>query len=271
MKVLFFDLETTGVDTQKDRIVQISGILVDGTNKEEFDIYINPQMKIPKEASDVHGITDERVADEPILESVAENIYELFNDKQTILAGYNILNFDIPLLISELSRCGYKLSVQGREVLEVSNLVKRLIPRTLGHVFKSFYGMSIKDVYGGAHNAINDVKATEDIFFTLAARLAVGGIDEETVPEQPDLSMMDIDASAVDYAIALSKYSRYDAELVDSGSKFKLVDGRICFNFGKFNGVVIDSKNYDHRGFLAWMLKGDFASDTKDIVRELLE
>jgi hypothetical protein len=91
------------------------------------------------------------------------------------------------------------------------------------------------------------------------------------VPEQPDLSMMDIDASAVDYAIALSKYSRYDAELVDSGSKFKLVDGRICFNFGKFNGVVIDSKNYDHRGFLAWMLKGDFASDTKDIVRELLE
>jgi DNA polymerase-3 subunit epsilon len=271
MKVLFFDLETTGVDTQKDRIVQISGILVDGTNKEEFDIYINPQMKIPKEASDVHGITDERVADEPILESVAEHIYELFNDKQTILAGYNILNFDIPLLISELNRCGYKLSIQGREVLEVSNLVKRLIPRTLSHIFKAIYGTSIKDVYGDAHNSINDVKATADVFFTLAARAAAGGIDEETVPEQPDLSMIDIDANITDYAIALSKYSRYDAELVDSGSKFKLVDRRICFNFGKYNGVVVDKSSFDHRGFLSWMLKGDFASDTKDIVRELLE
>jgi DNA polymerase-3 subunit epsilon len=271
MKVLFFDLETTGVDTQKDRIVQISGMLIDGKKKEEFDIYVNPQMKIPKEASDVHGITDERVKGEPILETVAGNIYELFNDKQTILAGYNILNFDIPLLIQELSRCGYKLSVQGREVLEVSNIVKRLIPRTLGYVFKSLQGVSIQEVYGNAHDAINDVKATADIFFVLAHKAAVGGIDEDTVPDQPDLSDVSFDAAIPEYAMALAKYSRYDAELVDSGSKFKLVDGRVCFNFGKYNGAIVDNKNFDHRGFLAWMLKGDFASDTKDIVRDLLE
>lgn len=270
MKVLFFDLETTGVDTQKDRIVQISGMLINGKTKEEFDIYVNPQMKIPKEASDVHGITDERVANEPIFEVVAGNIHELFNDKETILAGYNILNFDIPLLISELNRCGYKLSIQGREVLEVSSLVKRLMPRTLGHVFKSLHGMSIKEVYGNAHDALNDVKATADVFFMLAHKTAVGGIDAETVPDQPDLSAVDFDADIPELAQALSKYSRYDAELVDSGSKFKLVDGRVCFGFGKYNGVVVDKSNFDHRGFLAWMLKGDFASDTKDVVREFL-
>lgn len=153
--MIFFDLETTGTSTTKDRIVQLSAITYPSLEKKK--ILINPTIPIPKGASDVHHITDEMVKDAPTFSRYAKSLYDFFNGQ--VLAGYNIQSFDIPLLMEEFNRCGMNLEVGG--IVDCYKTFIENEPRTLAGALKFYCGKKIGD---DAHDAEVDTLATIDVY-----------------------------------------------------------------------------------------------------------
>ena len=147
---VFFDLETTGLDVSKERIVQIAvvKINIDGS-KEEKNVIVNPTIPIPKEASDVHGITDEMVKDAPEFKQVAKSFYEYIEGCD--LFGYNITGFDIPLLVEELIRAGIDYNFDNIKIVDVMSIYKKLHPRTLSACYNYYTG----NILEGSHDALN--------------------------------------------------------------------------------------------------------------------
>jgi DNA polymerase-3 subunit epsilon len=232
--LIVFDLETTGVNTKTDRIVQIC-IMVDGVCKTRL---VNPGITIPKEASDVHGITDEMVKDAPTFKQIAKSLFEVISGRD--LCGFNSNHFDVPLLINEFARCGYDLDVSGVKLIDVSNIYRRLNPRSLEAAYKQYTGAELD----GAHNAENDVKAT----WLLLEKIKE--VHKEELHEK-DLAL----------------YSNYDKKIVDLQGKFEETEKGIVFTFGKHKGELASS----HPSFLRWMIeKGDFENDTIKIAKQIL-
>ena len=156
--ICFFDLETTGVDTMKDRIVEIAVIKIfPNGNRESKKYLINPEMPIPKEASDVHGITDEMVADCPTFSKYAKNLNEYMGDSD--LGGYNSNSFDIPMLVEEFKRSGIVFDLKNRNYVDVLNIEKQVSSRKLGDVYSRYTDKILE----GAHDALIDIEATIEI------------------------------------------------------------------------------------------------------------
>ena len=133
--IVFFDLETTGTNIQKDRIVEISCTKVYPNGKEEIKSRrINPEMHIPEEASAVHHITDEDVKDEPTFRQIAKSMYQFFEGCD--LAGFNSNRFDVPLLVEEFHRVGLDFDLSKRKLVDVQNIYHKLEPRTLVAAYK---------------------------------------------------------------------------------------------------------------------------------------
>lgn len=165
-QIVFFDLETTGVDTNKDRIVQIAAIKKDhkGAVLESMNLLINPEVSIPKEASEVHGITDDMVKDKPTFSEVAKSIKDFFLGCD--LAGYNSDKFDIVLLDAELSRVGLNGIDWDFNSIDVLSLYRKLYPNTLSGVYERLTGKELEN----AHDALSDIEATIEILETLHDR-----------------------------------------------------------------------------------------------------
>lgn len=269
-RILIFDLETTGLDTSKDRIVQFAATILsnDGANPIAYNQYFNPGFPIPSESTAIHGITDEMVKDMPDFGEHAQRLHELMMDPETILAGYNIMGFDFKMLQTEFTRYGLPFSLVGREVLEIGNLVKILYPRTLEAMFNNVVGSSIKEVYGDAHNAYNDTLATRDLFTHIVGGLIGGDIPLDYVKDE--VPQLDPKKSIIEFAVGLAKFSRYGNHILDIDGKFKDRDGKIVWGFGKYLGEEVNTENYDHVGFLQWMLSKDFKPDTLELARSLL-
>lgn len=233
--MLVFDLETTGVDTQKDRIVQIC--VKDGDKITTR--LINPEMPIPKEASDIHGITDEIVKDAPTFKQIAKSLYALMNGRD--LLTFNGNAFDVPLLINEFARCGIDFDVSGVQLIDASNIYRRLNPRDLASAYKQYTGLELD----GAHNAENDVLATEVLFRVMCER------------HKDELDGVDLDL-----------YSNYDNKRLDiSGFFLHDLDGNVIFAKGKHRGELASSQP----SYLKWMIeKGEFQKDTIKIAKEIL-
>lgn len=233
--MVIFDLETTGTDTQKDRIVQIC--VKDGDKITTR--LINPEIPIPKESSDIHGITDEMVKDAPTFSKIAKSLYELLKGKD--LVTFNGNHFDIPLLINEFARCGIDFDVSGVKLIDVSNIYRRLNPRDLNSAYKQYTGLEID----GAHNAENDVLATEVLLRVMKERHA------DELPEDLDL------------------YSNYDKKRLDLKGFFLYnSDENIIFANGKHEGELASSQP----SYLRWMIeKGDFEKCTINIAKQILE
>lgn len=153
-EIIFFDLETTGTDISKDRIVELSVIKTDFNNSftENKTLLINPTIQIPKEASDIHKITNEIVKDKPTFKAYSKALFQYFNGK--ILAGYNIKRFDIPLLVEEFLRCDLELNILG--IIDCYEIVTRYEKRDLTWALK-FYANEIME---NAHSAEHDTSAT---------------------------------------------------------------------------------------------------------------
>ena len=242
-----FDLETTGVDVERDRIVQIAVIRVEpGGERATFKSLVDPERPIPPEATRIHGITDADVRGEPTFSQIRGEVETYLAGAD--LAGFNSISFDVPLLQAELHRAGSGLDLNDARLVDAMRIFHRMEPRNLTAAY-SFY--CDKDL-AGAHDALADAAAALEI---LDAQ--VGRYNE--VPEDVD---------------ALHRFCNPDeGRFVDRSRKFAWTDqGQAVFTFGKLRGRTLEQvcDDPDGRGYLEWMLNKDFSDEVKHILRDAL-
>lgn len=244
MHIAFIDLETTGVDLEKDRIVQIGATKTEPDLKTIIDkrtILINPGIPIPAGATAVHGITDEMVHGQPFFKQIAKSLFGWLDGCE--LGGFNITNFDIPLLSEEFDRAGIVWPAAGRRplIFDSCRIYHDREKRDLSAAAKFYCDIDHTD----AHDAGADVSVTIDI---LAAQLLF----------YPDLKSMSLQE--------LSKLSLPDNR-IDLAGKLELNEqGVPVYAFGKDRGKSIR----ENIGFANWMLKQPFPADTKRHLRKIL-
>ena len=237
--ICFFDLETTGIDITKDRIVEISILKVyPNGNKESKTWLVNPTIPIPKAASDVHGITDERVACEPTFKELAKQIHNMIKDSD--LAGYNSDRFDIPLLAEEMLRAEVDFDLGNRVSVDVQTIFHKMEQRTLSAAYKFYCGKDLID----AHTASADTNATYEI---LKAQLDRYDSLENNIKK---LSEFTYRKQIADFAGFIG-YNDKDEEI---------------FTFGKHKGKRVEDIFDEEPGYFGWLLGADFPLYTKKIL-----
>src|SRR5690349_10786993 len=174
--IAFIDLETTGINLGSDRIIEIAivKILADGTRIVKRKL-INPEMPIPKQSSDVHGITDEMVKEAPTFKQVAQEFKQMLDGCD--LAGYNSNRFDIPLLMEEFLRAEVEFDMRHRKLLDVQNVFHKMEPRTLGAAYRFYCNKTLES----AHSAEADASATHEILMAQLQRYPELGTTVESI------------------------------------------------------------------------------------------
>jgi DNA polymerase-3 subunit epsilon len=237
--ICFFDLETTGVEVAKDRIVEISIFKVfPNGNKESKTWLVNPEMKIPFQVSQIHGITDEKVANEPTFKELSSQVYAMIKDSD--LAGFNSDRFDIPLLAEELLRAGVDFDMKNRFSVDVQTIFHKMEERTLSAAYKFYCGQSLEN----AHSAEADTMATYEILKSQLERYP------ELENDMKSLSEFTTRKKSVDFAgfIALN----------DKGQEI--------FTFGKHKGALVEKILEDEPGYFGWIQNADFPLYTKKVL-----
>jgi DNA polymerase III subunit epsilon len=236
------DLETTGIDPARDRIVEISVLKIqpDGRRK-QLTHRLNPGIPIPATATAIHGIADADVADKPGFEAIAAQLLDLLDGCD--LCGFNVKRFDLRVLNDEFKRSGHVFSLEGRAIVDAMEIFHAMEPRNLAAAVR-FY---CEREHEGSHAAGADVLATADVLDAMLARYqdlprTVSGLHEQFA----------------------------DASAVDSGGRFRRVGEEIRFAFGKHRGLPVETVARSDPDYLQWMLGQDFLDDAKAIVREAL-
>ena len=244
--LLFFDIESTGLNVASDRIVEISIVKVSpGGPGQPNDVEvktrrINPTIPITPGAQAVHGISDEDVKDCPTFKQVAKSLAQLMEGCD--IAGYNSLKFDIPMLAEEFLRAGVDFDFRKRKLVDVQNIFHKKEQRTLKAAYKFYCGQNLDN----AHSAEADTMATYEV---LEAQLDRYGNDEED-PLQNDVAY-------------LAKYSCQN-RFVDYAGRIALNDDdEPVFNFGKHKGRRVVDVLAKEPSYYSWMMDGDFTLDTK--------
>jgi DNA polymerase-3 subunit epsilon len=235
------DLETTGVNPGTDRIVEIAivKVLPDGVRTVKRKL-INPEMPIPKTASDIHGIRDEMVKDAPTFKQVANELKQVLDGCD--IAGYNSNRFDIPLLMEEFLRVQVEFDMKGRRLVDVQKIFHQMEQRTLSAAYK-FYCNKILD---GAHSAEADASATFEILEAQTIRYPTLGNTVDTILK-----------------------SIGEDVIVDFARRFIMENGVEVFNFGKFKGRPVSDVLKAEPQYYDWMMRGDFPQHTKQKLTEI--
>lgn len=240
--IAFIDLETTGINVSTDKIVEIAivKILTDGTKQVKRKL-INPLMPIPATSSAIHGITDEMVKDAPSFKQAGNEIKQFIENCD--LAGYNSNRFDIPMLIEEFLRAGMEFSVDGKKLLDVQKVYHMMEQRTLGAAYKFYCNKQLDN----AHSAEIDAIATWEVLEAQLDRYPQIGTTVEDVV----------------------KFTGED-DIVDFARRFIKLNGIEVFNFGKHKGKPVVQVLKEEPQYYDWMMKGDFAMNTKQKLTEIL-
>lgn len=240
--LVFFDLETTGTNINVDRIVEICYLKVyPNGNEESRTMRINPEMHIPQEATDVHGIHDEDVRDCPTFKEVARSIaHEL---EGCDLAGFNSNRFDIPVLAEEFLRAGVDVDLSRRKFIDVQVIFHKMEQRTLSAAYKFYCGKNLED----AHTAEADTRATYEVLMAQLDRY-------------PDLKN-DI--------TFLSEYSSFNRNVDFAGRMVYNDSGVEVFNFGKYRGMSVAEVLKKDPGYYSWILSSDFTLNTKAMLTKI--
>ncbi len=240
--IVFFDLETTGTNITRDRIVELSYIKVypDG-REEEKSRRLNPEMHIPEESTAVHHITDADVADAPTFRQVAKSLMDIFEGCD--IAGYNSNKFDVPVLMEEFARAGLNFDITGRRFVDVQNIFHKMEQRTLVAAYRFYCGGELEN----AHSAMADTRATYDV---LKGQLDRYDTLQNDVAYLADFSKM---GNNLDLA----------ARIVEDAN------GVPVFNFGKHKGKPVKEVLRREPSFYDWMMQGDFPKNTKDVLFQL--
>lgn len=237
--ICFFDLETTGIDVAKDRIVEISIFKVyPNGNKESKTWLVNPTIPIPPQTTAVHGITDEKVAHEPTFKELASQIYNMIKDSD--LAGFNSDRFDIPLLAEELLRAEVDFDMKNRVSVDVQTIFHKMEERTLSAAYKFYCRESLEN----AHSAEADTMATYEILKAQLDRY------DNLENDMKSLAEFTTRKKSVDFAgfIGLDK------------------EGKEIFTFGKHKGAWVDEILDKEPGYFGWIQNADFPLYTKKVL-----
>ncbi len=243
--LVVFDIESTGTSPRKDRIIELAAIKVSPAGSEERKCWLlNPGIPIPPETTAIHGITDEIVKDCPTFADKANEIFEFFRDCD--LSGFNADRFDIPCLEEEFARVGLNFAATARRHVDVQRIYHKMEPRDLTAAVKFYLGRP----HEGAHGAEADAAATLEV---LKAQM-------QKYPALPKTS-----AEMDEYLVP------HDPLNADRNGMLRWKDGELTVNFGKKKGESLTKLMLNEPNYLRWLMKGDFDSEVRMIVKDLLE
>lgn len=235
--LVIFDLETTGPDPENDRIVELGFIRleVDEDRKDSKQVFrFNPTVPIPPEVARIHGIDDEEAKKHLTFAEQISWVMMIF--KGADLAGYNVNNFDLPMLQAEFKRAGIDFPAKGTRVIDSYAIIKVQEHRTLEWALRYYCNRSIEN----AHTAMGDVEATYDVLRSQAGKYRAKSAED------------------------LEGLGR-DPTWVDDEGKIRKVEGGMILNFGKHKGTKLEEMDLD---YLAWMLKADFSKQVKEVITQ---
>lgn len=240
--LVFFDIESTGLDVSNDRIVEISVVKVfpDGS-VETKTRRINPTIPIPAQAQAIHGISDEDVKDCPTFRQVAKSLAQFMSGCD--IAGYNSNKFDIPLLSEEFLRADVDFDFRKRNLIDVQNIFHKMEQRTLVAAYRFYCGKELE----GAHGAEADTMATYEVLKAQLDRYP------ELKNDVKELAEFSKNNKFLDYAGRLALNEKDEP----------------IFNFGKHKGKSVKSVFEHEPSYYSWMMEGDFTRDTKKVLTEL--
>lgn len=253
--IAFFDIESTGTNVVKDRIVEICifKVMPDGTTETKLR-RINPTIPIPPEVTAIHGISNEDVKEEPTFKQISKSLNNLLKDCD--LAGYNSNKFDVPILIEEFLRSDIDFSLKNRRLVDVQNIFHKMEPRTLKAAYKFYCNKELLD----AHTAEADTKATYEILVSQIERYKdTKYTDNEgnvTVPVKNDIA-----------ALYEFSYNHRNVDLV--GHIVFNKENKETFNFGKHKGKTVEAVFKKEPQYYDWMMNADFPLSTKNVIKEV--
>ena len=241
--LIFFDLETTGINVTSDRIVELCYIKVfPNGNEESKSMRINPEMPIPPHSTAVHGITDDDVKDCPTFKEVAKELELTFRDSD--IAGYNSNKFDVPLLVEEFLRAGVEIDLSKRKFVDVQTIFHKMEQRTLVAAYKFYCGKNLEN----AHSALADTRATLEVL-------------ESQLDRYPDVLTNDVGF--------LANFTTVNRNVDFAGRIIYNDKDEEVFNFGKYKGRKVTDVFRLDPGYYSWMMQGDFALNTKQVLTRI--
>ncbi|OIQ30685.1 MAG: DNA polymerase III subunit epsilon [Bacteroidetes bacterium MedPE-SWsnd-G2] len=237
--ICFFDLETTGINISKDRVVEISILKVFPNGTQESKTWlVNPEMPIPPEVTAIHGISDEKVANEPTFKGIAKDIQNMIKDAD--LGGFNSNRFDIPLLAEEMLRADIDFDMKNRVAVDVQTIFHKMEKRTLTAAYKFYCDKDLE----GAHSAEADTNATFEVLKAQVDRY------DDLENNMKFLAEFSTQRKFADFAGFIS----FDK------------DGEECFSFGKHKGKKVVEVLEKEPGYFGWLLNADFPLYTKKVL-----
>lgn len=240
--IVFFDLETTGINIAKDRIVEIAILKVNVDGSEESLCYkVNPEMPIPKVTSEIHGIYDEDVKDAPTFKELGKSLAKIMEGCD--IAGFNSNKFDVPLLAEEFIRAEIDFDMKKRKFVDVQTIFHKMEKRTLGAAYKFYCDKDLNN----AHSAEADTKATYEV---LKAQLDRYEELENNIEFLNDFSSFNRNADFIGRIIFNDK-------------------GVEVFNFGKYKGKSVEEVLSKDPSYYGWMMNGDFPLFTKKVLTNI--
>jgi DNA polymerase-3 subunit epsilon len=240
--IIFFDLETTGINIASDRIVEISYLKVELSGNEiSKTMRLNPGIPIPEEVTAIHGISNEDVKDAPTFNEVAKSLARDFEGCD--LGGYNSVKFDIPLLAEEFLRAGVDIDLKKRKFVDVQVIFMKMEPRTLSAAYKYFVGKELSN----AHSAEADTMATYEVLQAQLDRYP------NLTNDIGKLAEFSTQSRNVDF-VGRIVYNEQDVEV---------------FNFGKYKGRPVSEILEKDPGYYGWMMNGDFPLYTKKVLTSI--
>ncbi|MFN4079289.1 MAG: exonuclease domain-containing protein [Saprospiraceae bacterium] len=257
-ELVFIDLETTGLNVMRDRIIQIGMIKLYPGNREpdEFNALINPGIPISEDAMAVHGITPKDLANKPTFAQIGPKIHAFIG--QADLAGYNSNRFDIPMLIEEFDRIGIEFHLEKRRLIDVQRIFYKMEPRTLKAAYRLYCNAELEE----AHDALSDVRATVEVFKGQLRRYENCDLLDENGARIPNPVRNDIQVIH-DFV--------NDLNFVDATQKLRVQsNGVVVFNFGKYAGQPVVEVFKKDRNYPNWILENEFSVQVKQYVRKVL-
>jgi len=256
--LVILDCETTGLSVSKDRIIQLAIIkyFADGRPPIERVRYINPGIPIPEKVTELTGITNDMVQGQPTFQALANGLLALIGDAD--FCGYNSNRFDIPILMEEFERCGIQLDMSERRCVDVQRIFHQMEPRTLKAAVR-FY---CNETLDNAHDALADTRGTIKVLEAQIQKYEGVKYDKE------DGTQID---SPIQNDIQILHDFVNDPNELDFQGKVKMNNAGVpCFTFGKYQGLPVASSLAKDTKYHTWIQNGDFCSDTKRIIQNLV-
>ena len=268
--LVIFDLETTGLDLVKDRIIQISYIKVHPNGKEERgNELINPEKPIPEEVIALTGISNDDVKDKPTFKQIAQSLADMFVGSD--FAGFNSNHFDIPLLAEEFLRAGIDFDFTKCRPIDAQTIFHKMVRRNLAAAYKFYCGRKMEEDFE-AHRADQDTEATYRVLMGELDMYAPGANEDENKVlnnDMDELASFSKTNNNIDFAGRIvwgEKKDRYGKPILDKDGNPQLTE---VFNFGKHKGIPVADVFHIDPGYYSWILAGDFTYNTKQVLTRI--